>query len=334
MRRRTLRLFLLLALLAVFTTSAAIMRIALDLEVSNLRDSRTFVIPPRSTVSEMAQLLEEHGVIPDRWMFVLWVKLLNLESKLRYGEYSFCGSLSIKKVIDTLVSGRVTLHYLPVPEGFTLRQIAARIGARGLGSSAEIIAAGHDPALLAKLGIAADSVEGYCFPDTYLLPRDWPASRILERMTGRFQEMFDSRMRRRAAEIGLSVHEVVTLASIVEKEAWLDWERPMISGVFHNRLRKGIPLMADPAVIYGIKNFDGNLTRAELARPGPYNVYLNKGLPPGPICNPGLASLKAALDPAEVDFLYFVSKNNGTHFFSKSLTEHNQAVNLYQRGGH
>jgi UPF0755 protein len=263
----------------------------------------------------------------------MWARLLGLERKIRYGEYTFSGRQTAKGIFDMLVSGRVTLHRLTIPEGYTLAQIAATIEEYGLGSSARVLAAAADRDLLRRLEVAAPSLEGYCFPDTYLVPRDLPPDALLARMVSRFREVFDDRLRARAAELRMTVHEAVTLASIIEKESGIAAELPVISAVFHNRLKRDIPLMADPAVIYGIEGFDGNLRRSDLRRPGPYNVYLVKGLPPGPICNPGRKSLAAALYPAEVDFLYFVSKNNGMHHFSRTLAEHNRAVALYQRGG-
>ncbi len=317
------------AVLLVLAASA--FRSTLDMVVSTAPEGTTVIIPPRATLREVAAILTQAKILHRPKLFILWAKLLNLEKSIRYGEYSFSGPQSIKRVMDTLVSGRTILHKLTIPEGLTLRQIAAAVETTGLGKAAEIITAAASPDLLYKLGIPGNNIEGFCFPDTYNIPRDWPANRILETMVVRFWEVFDGNLRRRCQEMGLSVLQAVTLASIIEKESGQGAELPIISAVFHNRLRKGIPLMADPVVIYGIADFDGNIRKSDLAQPGPYNVYLNTGLPPGPISNPGLPALRAALYPAEVDFLYFVSKNNGSHYFSRTLAEHNSAVNLYQR---
>jgi UPF0755 protein len=156
---------------------------------------------------------------------------------------------------------------------------------------------------------------------------------IIQMMVQQFKKIFNNDWIRRASQLGMSLREVVTLASIIEKEASLTEEKPFISAVFHNRLKKRIPLQSDPTVIYGMKNFNGNLTRGDLQRPSPYNTYLNNGLPPTPICNPGKDSLLAALHPSPASYLYFVSKNDGSHFFSSTMEEHNQAVWKYQKRG-
>ncbi len=331
MSLRSRRFWLPVATAVLLAAAGAAVRSSLDYPVTDARFNKTVEIPTRTGVRQVAAILEKEGVIPRAWMFRAWVKLLGLSGSLRYGEYTFTGGLSLKNIIDILVSGRVTLHRLTIPEGYTLSQIAAAVEAAGLGSAADILAASRDPALLAELGIAGGSLEGFCYPDTYLLPKDLPPRKVLTRMFDRFTEVYDESLRQKAREKGLTTLETVTLASIIEKESGQSAEQPVISAVFHNRLKQGIPLMADPVVIYGLESFSGNLRRADLVRPGPWNVYLNKGLPPGPISNPGLSALKAALHPAEVDFLFFVSKNNGTHYFSKTLDEHNTAVNTYQR---
>jgi UPF0755 protein len=331
-RRRALWFYSLIAGLAFALPLAAILRLSLDLPVSDLASPRIVSIPARAPVREVGRILEREGVVPREWLFTLWVRLLGLGRHLRYGEYNFQGPQSIKSIIDILVSGKTALHRLTIPEGYTIRQIADLVQEAGIGTRDEIIRAAHDPAVLMRLGIPGSSAEGFLFPDTYLLPRDWPAGRVLGRMYERFKEVFDEDLRRKAAERGMTVLQAVTLASIIEKESGNPAERALVSAVFHNRLRRGIPLMADPVVIYGLDNFDGNLRKSDLQRPGPWNVYLNKGLPPGPIANPGVTALKAALSPANVDFLFFVSKNNGTHYFSTTLAEHNRAVNTYQRG--
>jgi len=182
------------------------------------------------------------------------------------------------------------------------------------------------------LGLGAETLEGYLFPDTYFFPKDVTVEKIISTMVLRFWSIFSPAWKERAKHYGLTVHQVVTLASIIEKETGAAFERPLISSVFHNRLRKKMRLESDPTVIYGIKNFDGNLTRKHLKTRTPYNTYAIRGLPVGPIANPGRASLEAALFPEKTSFIYFVSKKDTTHHFSTNLKEHNRAVRKYQLG--
>jgi UPF0755 protein len=222
------------------------------------------------------------------------------------------------------------LHRLTVPEGLTVVQIADVIERAGLGAAPEVVARANDPAHARALGVAASGLEGYLFPDTYLFPRTVTVDGILAAMVARFRTVFTPEWERRAAELGLTTHQAVTLASIIEKETGDPAERPLIGSVFHNRLKRGMRLETDPTVIYGIKDFDGNLTRRHLETPTPYNTYIIKGLPPGPIANPGRESLQAALFPADSPYLFFVSRNNGTHQFSATLADHSQAVRRFQ----
>jgi UPF0755 protein len=316
----------------VLLVGMVIFRLSLDRPVREISPGRTVTVPRGASLNQVAHLLEKEGIIDNGERFSLWVRLKGLENQLKYGEYYFEGESSIRDIIETLVSGKTVLHRLTIPEGFNIRQIARRVESQKLGIAEDFLAASRRPELLSSLGIPGTSMEGFCFPDTYLLPEDWPAEKILEMMVLRFWEAFDDDFRHQSAKLGMTLLETVTLASIIEKESSHREELTTISAVFHNRLKRGIPLMADPAVIYGLEGFNGNLTKEDLERPGPYNLYKRKGLPPGPIANPGLQALEAALFPAESDYLYFVSKNNGTHHFSRSLKEHNRAVNLYQKG--
>ncbi len=290
------------------------------------------IIPEGASLAGAAALIEEAGVIRDRRLLTALGRMRKLDVRIRPGEYRFRGPATLDSLLDDLAAGRVVLHKLTVPEGFSLRQIARRVEEAGLGKADDLLRAAADQGLLRRLGLPGKTAEGFLFPDTYHFPRGLPAERLLEAMADRFREVWEDGLSAKAASRPETLLELVTIASIIEKETGEAGERPLISAVIHNRLRAGIPLATDPAVIYGIAGFDGNLTKAHLETPGPYNVYLHKGLPPGPIASPGRASLEAALNPAPVDFLYFVSKNNGTHLFSRTLREHNQAVNRYQKG--
>lgn len=275
--------------------------------------------------------LKEKGVITNERVFTLWARMWSLDKRIHWGLYRFELPMAPRKVLDQMVLGRGVFHRITVPEGLTQRDIAELLEKEGLVKGENFLKAASDPEILSQLGIEAKQVEGYLFPDTYYFPASATEKDIVVAMVEHFKESYSPLMEQQAGALGLERHEVVTLASLVEKEVGLEAERPLVSAVFHNRLRGGIPLQSDPTVIYGLKEFTGNLTRKDLRRPSPYNTYLNRGLPPGPICNPGLSSLQAALLPAEVTYLYFVSKNDGTHFFSKTIREHNQAVNQYQR---
>jgi UPF0755 protein len=229
-----------------------------------------------------------------------------------------------------MAEGKVLLRKLIIPEGASLRQIAEIAAGTGLIRESDFLKAARNTELLHENGIDAPSLEGYLFPDTYHFSRNVTPEKIISAMIRRFNEVFTPEWKARASALGFSVHEVVTLASIIEKETGAASERPMIASVFHNRLKKGMRLESDPTVIYGIKDFDGNITRKHLNTHTPYNTYRIRGLPPGPIANPGKAALEAALYPEDTRFIFFVSKDGKTHKFSSNLRDHNRAVRKYQ----
>jgi UPF0755 protein len=290
-----------------------------------------FVVPEGATLDQTAKLLEEAGLVRVPFAFSRLARLLGKDRIIRAGEYNLHSSMSPREVLDILCRGEVVLHKATIPEGWTVRQIAELLEQSGIADREEILKASQNESFIEAFGFESDSLEGYLFPDTYHFAMGLSPAEILKAMVGRFHSVYGPELRATQADKGLSLHEVVTMASIVEKETGSREEMPLIASVIANRMRIGMPLQCDPTVIYGIEDFDGNLTREQLRRPGPYNTYLNKGLPPGPICNPGLDALKAVLDPAETDYLYFVSKNDGTHLFSPTLEEHNRAVDKYQR---
>jgi UPF0755 protein len=296
------------------------------------REEQSFTVEAGQSVSAVAEGLERRGLIQSAFKFRLLARIEGHDRRLKAGEYGINGSMTPLEMLTLMEKGLVRLHRLTVPEGLTIPQIAALVEKSGLARATDIIARATDPAYVGLQGIPAVTLEGYLFPETYLFPKTVTADGIIAAMLQRFRSTFSPEWERRAMELGRTPHEVVTLASIIEKETSDPSERPLIASVFYNRLKRGMRLETDPTVIYGIKDFDGNLTRKHLEAPGPYNTYLNKGLPPGPIANPGKQAIEAALFPAQTDYLFFVSKNNGSHQFSSNLVDHNRAVQHYQLG--
>lgn len=274
--------------------------------------------------------LEEKGLIRDRVAFTLLARFRGSTKKIKAGEYEFNQAMTAMKLLHMLEEGLVVKHPVTIPEGFSIIDIADLLERNGLSRKEMFTAKTTDRTFLSALGIDAGSAEGYLFPDTYLFTKGMTDEAMIKNMVSRFREVFTREMEDRARAIGLSLNEVVTLASIVEKETGEAAERPRIARVFLNRLKTGMPLQSDPTVIYGIKDFNGNLTKKDLVTETPYNTYVKRGLPAGPISNPGEDSIKAVLYPEEGDYLYFVSRNDGTHHFSRTLSEHNRAVRLYQ----
>jgi UPF0755 protein len=289
-------------------------------------------VPAGTSLPALATQLERQELVGSAWRFRSLVRLMGAARRIKAGEYQLSTSLRPAELVGVLVRGEVRLHQVTFPEGYTMEQIASLLDSRHLTSAREFLSAASDPAFLRGLGVPASTLEGYLFPDTYRFARGLPAERILRRMLARFEQEFRSVQQQSGRQLGLSRHEVVILASLVEKETAVATERPLIAGVFFNRLRRGIPLQSDPTVIYGLERFDGNLTRAHLQADTPYNTYTRQGLPAGPICNPGAAAVRAVLNPASTPYLYFVAKKDGTHQFSSTLAEHNAAVLRHQKG--
>ena len=297
-------------------------------------EQRQVVIPQGAPFKGVARILDEQGLLRSPTGFYLMARFMGVTGKVQAGEYELSTAMPPLVILHKLVTGDVMKYRITIPEGYTIRQIASYLQEEGIIEDQEqFLTKAFSPEFAAGLGIEAKGVEGYLFPDTYLLPKGVSPSDIIKTMVGKFKQVYGPDFEHRAAELGMKDREVVTLASIIEKETGVAEERPLISAVFHNRLKRGIPLCSDPTVIYGIPDFDGNLRKRDLERRTPYNTYLKKGLPPGPIANPGRSSLLAALYPAPVQYLYFVSRNDGSHYFSTTLREHNEAVWRYQQGG-
>lgn len=281
----------------------------------------------------MGRRLEAAGVVRSAAAFRLAVWARGAGQRLQAGEYRFDEPMSPAAVVDKIARGDVYLQPITFREGLTIRQMAEIFESKGLGAAADFVAAARDPSPVRDLDPAAPDLEGYLFPDTYALPRRTSAPQLVSQMVSGFKRALTPEVREQAAARGLSVRELVTLASLVEKETAKGEERPIVAGVYTNRLKIGMGLQCDPTVIYALERaglYTGNLTRENLRFDSPYNTYRYAGLPPGPIAAPGKASLVAAANPADVPYLYFVSRNDGSHVFASTLDEHNRNVQEYQ----
>ena len=326
--------FILIPLFVIVCAAAGLiyeLRIYADRPANaNTAQNAIFNVRPGQTLRTTADNLQQAELIKSSLKFILIARIKGLDKHLKAGEYLLSAAMPPRQILEIMVKGAVNLHKLTVPEGYNIAQIAALVENAKFGSKVDFIKTAKDTVLAGKNGIQAATFEGYLFPDTYFFPREVAMEQIISTMVARFWSVFTDEWKGRANDLGFTVHQIVTLASIIEKETGAAFERPIISSVFHNRLKKKMRLESDPTVIYGIKDFDGNLTRNHLGTHTPYNTYKIKGLPAGPIANPGRDSLEAALYPENSVFIYFVSKKDNTHYFSTNLKEHNQAVRKYQ----
>ncbi len=328
---RRIRLLLVLGGAALCGVGGGALRLAQHVHAPVEVDETRVVVRPGAGLEEVVASLEAAGLTHwragTRWGFRLWGR----PAALKAGHYLFEGRVRPIDIYRALESGRVELVRVTLPEGLTAREMAAHLEAGGVTASEGFLTLAYDPASPRRWGLPGPTLEGFLFPDTYLFARDLPPETVIQALVDRFRAV----ARDLGAETdagGLSQLEWVTLASIVEKETSRGEEKPVVAAVFLNRLRRKMKLETDPTVIYGIQDFDGNLRRRDLRRDTPYNTYTRRGLPPGPIANPGRESLEAVLDPADVPYLYFVSRNDGTHAFSVTYEEHRRAVNRFQKG--
>jgi len=287
-----------------------------------------------SRVSTIAQNLKEKGIITKKWPFLLGYKLFYSNKSVKAGEYQFHLPLSPKGILNILIEGAVYLHSLTIPEGMTRKEISQHLNSTGFINGEDFWQASNLTERIARWDEEASDLEGYLFPETYHFPKGTPAETLIEAMVSEFKKTFDEIWQRRARELGMTVREVITLASLIEKETSIPEERNLVSAVFHNRRKRGMKLDCDPTIIYALKQIDrftDRLRTKDLRFDTPYNTYLYPGLPPGPICNPGKESIEASLYPSPEAYLYFVSKNDGSHHFSHTLREHLRAVQKYQK---
>jgi len=301
---------------------------------SETKEYREVLITEGSSFRTVAEQLSNEGIITHKLTFIAIGRLLGVTKSIRAGFYSLNTGMRPLEVLDYLKKGRIIEYEVVVPEGFTIDKVAGVLDNAGLVKKEDFLAKATDPAYVRSLGLEGDTLEGYLFPATYYLPKGISLDGIIRRMVSKYKEVFGEELKKRAAEIGMTEREVLVVASLVEREAKQDTERPLISAVIHNRLRQGIPLQCDSTIIYYLERkggWDGDLKKPDLRRKEPYNTYVIKGLPPGPIANPGKPSIMAALYPRDVDYIFFVSRNDGTHFFSSTLAEHNRAVQEFQK---
>ncbi len=285
-----------------------------------------------ASVSEVGRLLYREKVIAGYTYFRIYYRLFFKGASIKSGEYQFDRPMTMKQVIEKLIQGKVVLHKVTVKEGLIIKEIAEILEQKRNIKYENFIKAARNTALIQNLDPRAPDLEGYLYPDTYHIRKDTGAGEMVQLMVRKFKDHFTNSMKWRAEQLGMSIREVVTLASLIEKETSAREERFLISSVFHNRLKLGMPMGCDPTIIYALKRdnaYRGKLGWKELKYDSPYNTRLYKGLPPGPICNPGYASIEAALFPENTKYLYFVSRDGRSHYFSKTLKEHNWAVRKF-----
>ena len=287
-------------------------------------------IPTGSSFVKITEILNKAGLIKSRFLFYCLALTKRATRSIRAGEYEFSDSMTPGAVIDKLLRGEIKYYRITIFEDFTTQEIVERLAESKLIDEETFLELAYDRDFLNTLGIKAKSIEGYLFPETYKFNRSMSTRQIMKTMVNRFWKRVTPEMVKRAEELGFDLNQFVTFASIVGKESGNQAERPMISAVFHNRLKKRMPLQSDPTAVYDLEDFSGKVRRSHLKRKSPYNTYIIRGLPPGPIANPGIDSLNATLNPAKVNYLYFVSQKDGTHYFSSSLDMHNQAANRYR----
>ena len=292
--------------------------------------TREVQIPKGATFRQAVEILAKENLIRDKNLFIFIGRLTGLHRKIRAGYYSITGAMNPLSILVLLKDGQIVEYDITIVEGDSLLEIGEKLAKTNIVDREGFEELSTDKSFLRAYNIDAPSIEGYIFPDTYKLPKGIEPENALGMMINSLQEKYSEKLRTRAAELGFSEREVLTLASMIEKEAIINSERPLISAVYHNRLKKRMPLQADPTAIYGIKSSGERITMKDLKRKTPYNTYIIKGLPPGPIASPGIKSIIAALYPADVPYIYFVSNNDGTHQFSVTEEEHFKAVASYR----
>ncbi len=289
-------------------------------------------VAPGDGVITLAHRLKDRNLIESRRFFSSMASLLKMTA-VKPGKYKIPVGITSFGILSKLNRGDIMKARLTIPEGFNIYQIAERLEKLNVAKRDDILHLSSNTPFLRSIGILASSAEGYLFPDTYIFPEESDPKAVLKNMHERLNLVLGQVDLSRMNELNLDRHRLLTMASLIEKEAKIGSERPQVSAVFHNRMKKRMKLDCDPTVRYAVKRFTGPIYLKDLRDPSPYNTYIHPGLPPTPICSPGKAAITAALNPAPSDYLYFVARNDGSHFFSRTYREHARAVNKYQRGG-
>ena len=324
------------ALVACLGAAAAAVLVSqrLDEPYQGFAGTEQFVdIPPGTGTTAIGRRLIDAGIVRDEMTFRIAIWWTGQSRALQAGEYRFDRPVSPRDAIARLARGDVYARRITFPEGLTIEEMAALYESREFGNGADFVQAARNASLVRDIDPAATDLEGYLFPETYQVPRGTAPAGLVRAMVDRFRASYDATLRALAAEQGFTTRQVVTLASLIEKETGQAAERPIVAAVYRNRLRIGMGMQADPTVVYAMRKagrYEGNIRRPDLQMDSPYNTYRHPGLPPGPIAAPGRASLEAAVMPASVPYLYFVSRNDGSHVFAETLDEHNRNVRQYQ----
>jgi UPF0755 protein len=324
MMKKFLSFFLLSIILLIFFSGISFL---LYLAVpSPLDENKIINIPKNSNLKEITQLLEKERLITGKKRFAFIVKILGKTNELKAGEYLFPAYSLPVEILKKILKGEELSYKFTIPEGYNTYQISRVLSQKGLVEEEKFIKFACDTSLIKSLGIESESLEGYLFPDTYKFTKSFGEEKILKSMVKRFKKALTPELLKRAKELKLSLNQVVTLASMIEREAYIDSEKPLISAVFHNRLKLRMKLESDPTVIYSINAPPRRVYKKDLKKHTPTNTYLHSGIPPHPIANPGLKSIQSALYPANVNYLFFVSLDGVTHKFSKSFRQHKRFI--------
>lgn len=322
--------YLLALLIGVFGTQSLLSSAFLEPAAPPGAEPVSFLVEKGSSIKTIASDLAAQGLVNNAWSMTLLAKLKRIQGPVVAGEYKLSPSMTPEQMLGAILDGNIVYYDVIVPEGTRVDELPALIGATGLVSEAEMSEALQNRQLMVDVGVSAGSFEGYLLPTTYKFTRPIDARGMLIRMRNEGQKQVSDKMIERTIDLGFTFHQILTIASIIERQASVDRERPIISSVLHNRLKIGMPLQSEPTLRYGLKKFQGELTQQDLSAQNAYNTFQNTGLPPTPICNPSIKSIEAALYPADTDYLYFVPRGDGTHEFSSSLKEHTKAVAKYR----
>jgi UPF0755 protein len=334
-RLRNSFLFVLLALVVFAGGVVVTSYLAWYRPYKSFPENQKFVLIDKGTPSyQISQTLQREGVVRHWYWFLAYLKVMRRSAHLQAGEYLFEQPIPVAQVAEKLIRGQVYYHEITIPEGYSLFEIADLVQQKGLLASDDFLQATRQVNKLSDLVSLNGNLEGYLFPDTYRLTRGTRSEEFVGMMTSKFKDIYGKKLELPLKQSPYSLNEIMTMASLIEKETAVDEERPLVAAVFYNRLKRQMPLQCDPTVIYAAKlkgDYRGKIFQSDLDLDSPYNTYIRVGLPPAPIANPGIRSIEAALAPAHGDYLYFVSNNNGGHVFSKTLEEHQKAVAAYRK---